>query len=157
MQQDQHPRTGEPVGKSAMDAEHELLHRLLDDLKAELASDGPRIRELLERFDVAARAHFLEEQSLMRLHAYPGYESHQNEHDELVEELHRLSARVGAGEAVDAARLARTLDDWLTVHMHTTDAVLESYLRDHGIREGGVISPPPEPPPPAPPPRPGRS
>jgi hemerythrin-like metal-binding protein len=141
MQQDQHPRTGEPVGKSVMDAEHELLHRLLDDLKAELASGGPRIRELLERFDTAARAHFLEEQSLMRLHGYPGYEAHQNEHDQLVEELHRLSDRVRAGEDVDAARLARALDDWLTVHMHTTDAVLASYLREKGIREGPGQSP----------------
>lgn len=134
MQQDQRRNEGEPVGKSVMDAEHELLHRLLDELKEELASGGPRIDELVSLFDDAARAHFLEEQSLMRLHAYPGYEAHQNEHDELVEELRRLTRRIGEGEAVDAARLAQELDRWLMVHMRTTDAALEEYLRREGIR-----------------------
>ena len=134
MQQDENRNEGEPVGKSAMDAEHELLHRLLDELKDELASGGSRIGELVDLFDDAARAHFLEEQSLMRLHAYPGYEAHQKEHDELVEELRRLTGRIEEGEAVDAARLAAQLDDWLTVHMHTTDAALEEYLRRDGIR-----------------------
>lgn len=125
---------GEPVGKTVMDAEHELLHRLLDELKDELVAGGPRIRELLDRFDTAAQAHFLEEQSLMRLHAYPGYEAHQNEHDDLVVELRRLTERIEEGEVADAADLARRLDDWLTVHMRTSDAVLEEYLRRDGIR-----------------------
>lgn len=134
MQEDGRRREGEPVGKSVMDAEHELLHGLLDELKAELASGGPRIQELAERFTAAAQAHFLEEQSLMRLHAYPAYEAHQNEHDELIEELRRLTGRVRDGQAVDAARLANQLDRWLTVHMNTTDAALEEYLRQDGIR-----------------------
>ena len=127
-------RTDEPVGKSVMDAEHELLHGLLDELKRELEAGGPRIRELLDLFDAAARAHFVEEQSLMRLHAYPGYGAHQNEHDELVEELDRLTGTIDTGDAADAARLADALDRWLTVHMRTTDAALEAYLRDEGIR-----------------------
>lgn len=134
MQEDERGKAGEPVGKSVMDEEHELLHRILDELKAELASGGPRIPELLDRFDAAARAHFLEEQSLMRLHSYPAYEAHQNEHDELVEELRRLTAQIEEGEVVDAARLARELDRWLVVHMQTTDAALEEYIRQHGIR-----------------------
>lgn len=134
MQQDENRREGEPVGKSTMDAEHELLHRLLDELKAELESGGPRVGELAELFEDAASAHFMEEQALMRLHAYPGYEAHQGEHDELMRELRRLTGRIADGESVDAARLASELDDWFTVHMNTTDAALEEYLRQQGIR-----------------------
>ena len=134
MQQDESRKEGEPVGKSVMDAEHELLHRLLDELKAELESGGSRIDELVSLFDDAVRAHFVEEQSLMRLHAYPGYEAHQSEHDELVEELRRLTRRIEKGEAADAARFARELDDWFVAHMRTTDAALEEYLRREGIR-----------------------
>lgn len=138
MQQDSEAGTGdEPVGKSEMDAEHELLHRILADLKTELATGGSQIEELLDRFDLAARAHFLEEQSLMRLHAYPGYEPHQNEHDELIEELRRLAERIQQGDTADAARLAGELDRWLTVHMNTTDAAFETYLDRDGIRPGG--------------------
>lgn len=138
MQKSEPRKEGESVGRSVLDAEHELLHRLLDELKTELESDGPRVPELVDRFDTAARAHFLEEQSLMRLHAYPGYEAHQNEHDELVEELRHLTGQVEDGEAVDAARLARDLDNWLTVHMKTTDAAMEEYLRRHGVRPGST-------------------
>lgn len=136
MEEDPQRAERDPVGRSALDAEHELLHRILDELKAELSSGGARVDELLERFDLAARAHFLEEQSLMRLHAYPGYEPHQNEHDELVEELRRLSERIRQGEIEDAARTAQELDRWLNVHMHTTDAALETYLAKDGIRPG---------------------
>lgn len=136
MKQHDKGNAGEPVGKSVMDAEHELLHRILDELKSELASGGPRIPELAERFNQAAQAHFMEEQSLMRLHAYPGYEAHQNEHDELVEELNRLMGQIEDGEPADAARLARDLDRWLVIHMQTTDAALEEYLRQDGIRQG---------------------
>jgi len=136
MQQNESRKDGEPVGKSVMDAEHEMLHRILDELKTELEAGGDRIGELVERFDMAARAHFLEEQSLMRLHAYPGYEAHQNEHDQLIEELRRLGTRIEEGETTDAARMASALDDWLNVHMQTTDAVLENYIRQEGIRPG---------------------
>lgn len=136
MQNDNGREGGEPVGKSTLDAEHALLHGLLDELKEELASGGPRLQELLEQFDAAAKAHFLEEQSLMRLHADPGYEAHQNEHDELIEELRRLADRVQEGAVTDAARLAADLDEWLTVHMNTTDAAMEEYLRREGIRPG---------------------
>lgn len=136
MNQQGNRKEGEPVGKSTMDAEHELLHHLLDQLKNELAAGGPRIEELLDQFDTAARVHFLGEQSLMRLHAYPAYEAHQNEHDELVEELRRLATGIHEGEAVDAAGMAQKLDEWLNVHMHTTDAALEEYLRQEGIRPG---------------------
>jgi hemerythrin len=132
--QDEERMAGEPVGKSTMDREHELLHRLLDELKAELASGGPRVRDIVDRFDTVAHAHFLEEQALMRLHAYPAYGAHQLEHDELLEELRRLTARIEEGEAVDAARLAGDLDRWLTAHMQTEDAVLEAYLDGEGIR-----------------------
>lgn len=138
MTQDQEGPRSEPVGKSALDAEHEFLHRILDELKAELASGGDRVAELLDRFELAARAHFLEEQSLMRLHAYPGYEPHQNEHDELVEELRRLAERIEAGATEDAGRIAHELDLWLNVHMNTTDAALENYLDRDGIRPGGA-------------------
>ena len=118
MKQDERRNAGEPVGKSEMDAEHELLHRLLDELKDELVSGGSRIDELFDRFDTAAQAHFLGEQSLMRLHAYPGYEGHQNEHDELIDQLHRLASRIEDGAAGDAARVALAkLNDALLAEM----------------------------------------
>lgn len=128
------PPAARPVGAADMDAEHQLLHDLLHQLQSALEEDRQEtVSQLLGRFQDAANLHFMEEQSLMRLHAYPGYEEHQREHDELIEELQGLAGRITAGELGDAAQAAARLEEWLTTHMHTTDAALEQYLEDQGI------------------------
>lgn len=132
---DQAEPTPNVVGMSDMDAEHELLHDLLHELQSALADKRQEeVQELLGRFQDVANAHFMEEQSLMRLHAYPGYEAHQQEHDELITELRELSRRITDGELDGAAGAAASLEEWLMTHMNTTDAALEEYLREAGIR-----------------------
>ena len=131
------PQKATPVGVSDMEAEHKLLHELLNALHAALAGSlEDEVAELLRRFEDVAKLHFMEEQSLMRLHAYPGYADHQQEHDELVAELAELSTRVMGGDFADAAVAAKGLEDWLVTHMETTDAALEKYLEEEGIRAG---------------------
>ena len=124
-----------PVGTAEMDAEHELMHELLHELQGALGEGREEaVAELLGRFEDVANLHFIEEQSLMRLHAYPGYAAHEQEHDDLIAELRQLSTRIKAGEFSDAAEAARSLERWLTTHMNTTDAALESFLAEEGIR-----------------------
>ncbi len=118
-----------------MEAEHELLHDVLHQLQSALvAKRREAIAELLGRFKDVANLHFTEEQSLMRLHGYPGYEAHQQEHDELLGELGEVTRRITAGELADARAAAETLEDWLTLHMHASDAALERYIEEEGIR-----------------------
>jgi hemerythrin len=130
------PTESAPVGESVMQAEHEFLHRLLNELGNELVSGGPRTAELLDRFDTAARAHFLEEQALMRLHTYPGYAAHQEEHDALIEELRDIAGRLESARGGEAASIANELHDWFTTHLATADAALATFLAKEGIRPG---------------------
>lgn len=123
------------VGVAEMDAEHELLHDLLHQLQDALAAgDGDAVSNLVVRFEDVANLHFMEEQSLMRLHAYPGYAAHEQEHDELIAELGELSRRIGASEFGSAAEAAQSLENWFMTHMNTTDAALETFLEVDGIR-----------------------
>lgn len=123
------------VGAAGMQAEHQLLHDLLNRLQSALAAGHEdTVAELLGLFEDAANLHFMEEQTLMRLHAYPGYAAHQEEHDDLSAELVELSRRINAGKFADAAAAAKSLEKWLMTHMHTTDVVLEQYLEEEGIR-----------------------
>ena len=123
------------VGASDMEAEHKLLHDLLHALQSALTENSDdEVTELLGRFEDVANLHFMEEQLLMRLHAYPGYEAHLQEHDHLIAELGELSRRITAREFTDAATAAKSLEDWLMTHMNTTDAALETYLEEEGIR-----------------------
>jgi hemerythrin len=123
------------VGVSEMDAEHKLLHEILHQLQEALAAGNAEVvKDLLVRFQDVANLHFMEEQSLMRLHAYPGYAAHQQGHDELIAELGELSRRIDSNEFASAAEAAQSLENWFMTHMNTTDAALESFLEEDGIR-----------------------
>lgn len=114
--------------------EHDLQIQLIRALGLALATgDRPVILEILARLEETTNAHFLGEQLLMRLHAYPGYEMHTQEHDRLVEELGRLrSALAGGPHAQVPPDFAGSLERWLLVHMDTLDQALVDYLEGQG-------------------------
>jgi len=123
------------VGVAEMEAEHQLMHDLLNQLQSTLTAGRKEDTvELLGRFKDVANLHFMEEQSLMRLHNYMGYAEHQQEHDDLIGELEGLSGRITSGEYSDATKAAESLEKWLMTHMNTTDAALETFLEEEGFR-----------------------
>lgn len=131
----EHDSQGKAVGADEMEAEHRLMHDLLGQLESALVGERhDQVLELLGRFQDVANLHFMEEQSLMRLHAYPAFEEHRQEHDELIAELGELSRRIASGEFTTAASAASKLEEWVLDHMSTSDAALERYLAEQGIR-----------------------
>lgn len=119
-----------------MEAEHQVQLGLVRALRESLgsgpdrAASGELLRQLLDYSD----AHFLSEQLLMRLYAYPAYEDHVQEHDRLVAELRSLAESWEKGEAESAGSLLARVEEWLATHMATTDGALEAYLAEHGPR-----------------------
>jgi len=118
-------------------AEHrvqlELLHALQETLAggdADRSASGGLLRQLLDY----SEAHFLSEQLLMRLYAYPAYEEHVQEHDRLIGDLRDLSVAWTEGEAEAAGNLLVRVEEWLLTHMSTTDKTFEGYLAEHGPR-----------------------
>jgi hemerythrin-like metal-binding protein len=120
-----------------MEAEHRVQLELLRGLQETLARGGEdrsASTDLLKQLLEYSEAHFLSEQLLMRLHAYPAYGEHVQEHDRLIGTLRRLSEDWAAGEAEAAGNLLRSVEDWLLTHMGTTDEALAAYLAEHGPR-----------------------
>ena len=118
------------TGNREMDEEHALQLRLLRELVENLDSgDAPAALEVFDRLGDFTNAHFLAEELLMRLHAYPAYESHAAEHAGFVEELGAIRARLagGVGEEVreDADAFARRL----LAHIATADNALGEFER----------------------------
>ncbi len=121
------------TGIAEMDQEHALELQIVRSLQTAIAdSDNDKIVELLQQLEDFTNAHFLAEQLLMRLHAYPGYEAHQQEHDDLMTELKELSQRLQAAESLDAAEEAANLERWLLTHIHSSDQSLAEYLKQQG-------------------------
>ena len=120
-----------------MEAEHRVQLELLRSLQEALAQgdeDRAVSGDLLKQLLDYSEAHFLSEQLLMRLHAYPAYEEHVQEHDRLIETLRSLSDDWARGEGEAAGNLLRRVEDWLLTHMKTTDEALATYLAEHGPR-----------------------
>ncbi|HMM34008.1 MAG TPA: hemerythrin family protein [Thermoanaerobaculia bacterium] len=86
------------TGNRQMDEEHALQLSLLRELVENLDSgDAPAALEVFERLEAFTRAHFLAEELLMRLHAYPASEAHAADHAAFVRELQGVRARLADG------------------------------------------------------------
>lgn len=101
------------IGLDGMDREHALELALLRTLADALAAgDRSRCQALLGQLEDLTNAHFLAEQLLMRLHGYPGYAAHQMEHDQLMDELRTITARIQSHPSPDASAEVAALERW---------------------------------------------
>jgi hemerythrin len=109
------------LGQEPVDGEHGVQLRLLDALEGALRREGGRAgaAEVVDQLLVFSDMHFGSEELLMRLHAYPRYGEHVEEHRRLLEQLRELEARVRRGD--DARALALDLRRWLAGHIATHD------------------------------------
>ena len=117
-------------GIDTMDHEHALELQMVRALQEALADeDRAKVVVLMDQLKTFANAHFLAEQHLLRLHAYPGFASHLIEHDRLIAELRELSTKVLGDPAADAKTAIESLEMWMLAHIHTEDEALAEFLR----------------------------
>lgn len=118
------------TGVEEIDREHALELQIVRSIQAALTEgDNSHVGDLLQQLEDFTNAHFLGEQLLMRFHAYPGYEAHQEEHDNLMADLKELSERLLTQETADSVREAENLERWLITHIQSEDQALAEYLK----------------------------
>jgi hemerythrin len=127
-------RTGEKI----IDAEHDLQMQLLDSLckSLEKGGDFSPTRYVLEQFIEFSDMHFLSEQLVMRLHSYPGYEPHLEEHTRLMRKVREIRENILRGEKVPSLQLIQELRDWLLNHIATEDVAFGEFLNKKEGRAG---------------------
>lgn len=118
-----------------MEREHGLQVSLLEALEGVIAGGGDpaAVAEILDRLRSFSDVHFGSEELLMRLHSYPRYRIHVEEHHRLVEALDALQAEHAKGSAV--LEQVRSLKLWLAGHIDGMDA-------DFAAHTGGVAGAP---------------
>ena len=119
------------VGEQTIDAEHDLQMQLLDSLiqTVERGSDFASIKHVLEQFIEFSDMHFLSEQLVMRLHGYPAYETHLEEHTRLMKKVREIRENVMHGEKLPSLQMVHELRDWLLTHIATEDVAFGEFLR----------------------------
>ncbi len=100
---------------------------LVKALEDALARGGTEVGAILEQLLDYTNAHFVAEELMMRLHAYPGYESHVLEHGRLLEQLAGVKAHHGEGKHAATRELASALHHWLVEHIQSMDAAFAAY------------------------------
>ncbi len=119
------------VGNKTIDAEHDLQMQLLDSLSHALSKGGEftPTRHILEQFIEFSNMHFLSEQLIMRLHGYPGYEAHLEEHTRLMKKVREIRDTIVRGEKVPSLQIVQELREWLLHHIASEDAAFGEFLR----------------------------
>lgn len=115
---------------TALDAEHQVQTGLVSALREAVAGQRPgaEVDEILDRLFSYTEAHFMAEQLLMRLKAYPHYEAHQLEHDQLMDKVRELERRYRAGEVPLTLAAADSLTDLLLNHTQGADSALTEFI-----------------------------
>ena len=119
------------VGESSIDSEHDLQMQLLDSRAQALerGSDFSAARHVLEQFIEFSDMHFLSEQLVMRLHGYPGYEPHLEEHTRLMKKVREIRCNLMRGENQPSLVLVQELKEWLMTHIATEDVAFGAFLK----------------------------
>jgi hemerythrin len=119
------------IGDNIVDSEHDLQMQMLDSLSQAIQKGGDYspMTYILEQFIEFSDMHFLSEQLVMRLHSYPGYEPHLEEHTRLMKKVREIREKLNRGETQPSQTLIQELRDWLMDHIAREDAAFAQYLR----------------------------
>jgi hemerythrin-like metal-binding protein len=125
---DQPPATLDSAG---IDKEHQVQLGMLDAFCALIESDEPqsKIHEVLNQLISYSEVHFMSEQLLMRMYAFPDYDDHSHDHETMIEHLNQIKQRFTAGQKNTALETARGMRGFLIGHINSRDQVFSNYLR----------------------------
>ena len=122
------------VAEKVVEAEHDVQMQMLDSLAAAVENRGnfASMKLVLEQFIEFSDLHFLSEQLVMRLHSYPGYEAHMEEHTRLMKKLREIREKVFRDEKILGLELIKELRAWLLAHMASHDKAFGEFLKLSG-------------------------
>lgn len=115
---------------SSMDNEHHVQLGMLKAL-CEAVEDGhpaPEIQEILNQLAAYSELHFMSEELLMRMYAYPDYDDHVLDHEAMTERLNQIMQRYAAGQDRMALETANEMREFLLGHINSRDQALTEYL-----------------------------
>ncbi len=120
-----------------MREEHDVQIKLLTAFEEAARLKRPRrdLERIIHQLIDYSGVHFLSEELLMRMYAYPGYEDHEQRHHTLMEQMNVLQESLLKEQSLDLCEIAAKLKSLLLGHIDNEDAALSSYLK-RGIKPG---------------------
>ena len=116
--------------RETVDAEHEIQLQLVEALQNSLQNPAqqPGTAALMEQLQSFCSAHFMSEELLMRLCAYPDYDDHAADHERTLDTLTDIAGSLSADAASASDRLGE-VRSFLSKHIRSRDAAFTDYYR----------------------------
>jgi hemerythrin len=123
------------VGVEKIDAEHQKLVALVNELYAAIMAGNPAdvTARVLNSLVAYTLSHFASEEMLMKRCNYPGYPQHKAEHEKLVAQVKQLQQDLKAGKATVSQEVMSFLQSWLIGHILGVDKKYTGYMHAAGL------------------------
>ncbi|WP_455219905.1 bacteriohemerythrin [Kaarinaea lacus] len=114
----------------SIDKEHQVQIGMLDAFCTLIVDNEPqtKIHEMLNQLTSFSEVHFMSEQLLMRMYAYPEYDDHVNDHETMTEHLNQIKQSYTTGEKNMALETANEMKKFLLGHISSRDQAFTNYL-----------------------------
>jgi len=115
---------------SSIDNEHRVQLGMLKALCEAVKEGQPasKIHEILNQLTAFSELHFMSEELLMRMYAYPDYDDHVLDHEAMTDCLNQILRRYAAGHDSMALKTANEMREFLLGHINSRDQALTEYL-----------------------------
>ncbi len=112
-------------GVAFMDEDHRQVLAELADIQDMVAAGRlADAKAAFARMIVDTRAHFAEEESLMRRNGFAGYGLHKLEHDDFLDHMERFARQFGTGGIALHEDMLRFISLWFLGHILGSDRML---------------------------------
>ena len=120
----------ENLDVSSIDNEHRVQVGLLNALYDTVKEHKPEseINKILNQLTSYSELHFMSEELLMRMYAYPDYDDHVHDHETMSEHLNDIMKSSTAGQESLVLKTADDMRKILLAHISTRDKALSEYL-----------------------------
>jgi len=127
--------TGLSVKVEQLDEQHRELVDIINELHNSMKAGTGRdlLRTTLDRLVSYTSNHFLAEEQLMAIHAYPDAAEHKYAHESLMSQVVELQHMFKSGKTILTLDILLFLRDWLTGHIQVVDKKFGAFLNLKGI------------------------
>ncbi|MCL2386012.1 MAG: bacteriohemerythrin [Defluviitaleaceae bacterium] len=120
------------TGNTQVDNEHQEIFRLVQKVTdAALSDEDVKVEDTIDFLANYTLNHFANEESLMTESSYPAMPIHKKQHDDFVQEVVALRARVAAetDRAKIETEIKNVIVNWLVDHVLGSDKLMANHYR----------------------------
>ena len=122
------PKKKPQLGIPEMDAQHDYLYQLFEQLRQPLSHDA--MAALLEEIAGYFDFHITSEEHLIRLYKVPGLAEHRSGHEQAAHTLIQYMDDFERGNDFNPMRLYKALAGWLYEHTLDADMKYAAFLKE---------------------------